>query len=84
MGKHEIRLRKQRLTSRGSDRFRNYGSILKQHEDEKRIKIIVKIFTYFLVIAMLILIFVVVARWEKSKDNASNTISTSQIFRPLG
>ena len=38
MGKHEIRLRKQRLTSRGSDRFRNYGSVLKQHEEEKKIK----------------------------------------------
>lgn len=84
MGKHEIRLRKQRLTSRGSDRFRNYGSILKQHEEEKRIKVIVKIFTYFLIIAILILIFVVVTRWEKSEYHTSHTISISQHFHPLG
>lgn len=71
MGKHEIRLRKQRITARGSDRFRNYGSVLKQHEEEKRVRIIVKLFTYFLIIAALILIFVVVARWEQNQEKTS-------------
>jgi hypothetical protein len=83
MGKHEIRLRKQRLTSRGSDRFRNYGSVLKQHEEEKRIKVIVKMFTYFLIIAVLILIFVVVSRWEQSQKNTSQIINNSEIIHPL-
>jgi hypothetical protein len=83
MGKHEIRLRKQRLTSRGSDRFRNYGSVLKQHEDGKRIKVLVKIFTYFLIIALLILIFVVVSRWEQSQEKTSQIISGAEIIHPL-
>lgn len=83
MGKHEIRLRKQRLTSRGSDRFRNYGSVLKQHEEEKRIKVIVKIFTYFLIIAVLILIFVVVSRWEQSQESTSQNISGTGIIHLL-
>ncbi len=83
MGKHEIRLRKQRLTSRGSDRFRNYGSVLKQHEEGKRIKVLVKIFTYFLIIAVLILIFVVVSRWEQSQEKSSQIISSTGIIHPL-
>ena len=78
MGKHEIRLRKQRLTSRSSDRYRNYGSVLKQHEEEKKIRVIVKIFTYFLIIAMLILIFFVVSRWEQSQEKTSQLISSTE------
>ncbi len=68
MGKHEIRLRKQRITARGSDRFRNYGSVLKQHEEEKKVRIIIKIFTYFLIIAVLVLIFIVITRWEQKQE----------------
>lgn len=82
MGKHEIRLRKQRLTSRGSDRFRNYGSVLKQHEEGKRIKVLIKIFTYFLIIAVLILIFIVVSRWEQSHEKTSHIISGSELSMP--
>ncbi len=77
MGKHEIRLRKQRFTTRGSERFRNYGSVLKQHEEEKRIKVIIKIFTYFLIIAALILIFAVVTRWEQNQDKTANNTSVT-------
>jgi hypothetical protein len=83
MGKHEIRIRKQRLTSHGSDRFRNYGSVLKQHEEGKKIKIIVKIFTYFLIIAVLILILVVVSRWEQNQEKSSQIISDTGIIHPL-
>lgn len=79
MGKHEIRLRKQRLTARGSERFRNYGSVLKQHEEEKRIKIIVKIFTFFLIIAAMIILFVVVTRWEQKQEKADKDPSTAAI-----
>ena len=71
MGKHEIRLRKQRITARGSDRFRNYGSVLKQHEENKRIKVIIKIFAYFLIITALILILIVVTRWEQRQEKTA-------------
>lgn len=80
MGKHEIRLRKQRITARGSDRFRNYGSVLKQHEEERRMKLIIRIFTFFLIIAALVIIFVVVARWEKKQDQHSEkTVAAKNI-----
>jgi hypothetical protein len=75
MGRHEIRLRRQRLTARGSDRFRNYGAILKQHEEEKKIKKIVKAFTFFLVILILIVLIVIVTRWER-KQTEKKIVST--------
>jgi hypothetical protein len=82
MGKHEIRLRKQRITARGSDRFRNYGSVLKQHEEEKKVRIIIKIFTYFLIIAVLVLIFIVVTRWEQKRTPEKTAIATITKNKP--
>jgi len=80
MGKHEIRLRKQRITARGSERFRNYGSVLKQHEEGRRIKLIVRIFTFFLIIAALILLFVVVTRWEQKQEKSAHKTSVTKII----
>ena len=74
MGKHDIRLRRQRLTARGADKFRNYGAVLKQHEDEKRIKKIMRAFSYFLIILGLIVLIVIITRWEKR--NASKKTSS--------
>jgi hypothetical protein len=65
MGKHEIRMRRQRMTARGAERFRNYDGILKRHEQEKRLKKIVRVFIFFLLIVVVILLIVVVNRWEK-------------------
>lgn len=65
MGKHEIRLRRQRMTARGSDRYRNYGAVLKQHGEARRMKMVTRIFTFVFLIIALIIIFIVVSRWEK-------------------
>lgn len=83
MGKHEIRLRRQRITARGSERFRNYGSVLKQHEEEKRIKVIIRIFTFFLIIAALILLFVVITRWEQKQENPTDKTSATKIIHHI-
>jgi hypothetical protein len=80
MGKHEIRIRRQRMSARGSERYRNYGSVLKQHDEGKRIKIIIRIFTFFMIIVALILIFVVVSRWEKKKTEPGK-VSSIKIVR---
>ncbi|CAN5464383.1 hypothetical protein BH10BAC4_BH10BAC4_07960 [soil metagenome] len=74
MSKHEIRLRRQKLTARGSDRFRNYGAVLERHEQEKKIKRIVKAFTYFLLIAILVLLLVIVVRIERRADKKPTTV----------
>ncbi len=65
MSKNEIRLRRQKLSSRGSDRFRNYGAVLQRHEDEMRLKKIIRVFTFFLVILIILVLLVIVIRVEK-------------------
>jgi cytochrome c-type biogenesis protein CcmH/NrfG len=58
-------MRRQRLTARGTERFRNYDAVLRQHEQEKRMKKIVRVFTFFVLIAGIIVLYVMVNRWEK-------------------
>jgi uncharacterized membrane protein len=83
MGKHEIRLRRQRLGSRGTDRYRNYGAVLKQHEEMKRMKVITRIFTFFLIIAALVIIFITISRWEKKNQDKTNPKTvTTKITNP--
>ncbi len=65
MGKHEIRLRRQRMTASGADRYRNYGAVLQRHEQEQRMKKIFKFFTYFLIALVVVLLIVFLNRWEK-------------------
>lgn len=65
MGKHEILLRRQRVTARASDRFRNFNTIVKRHEQDQRVKKIVRIFVFFAIVLILILVFILVNRWEE-------------------
>ncbi len=65
MSKHEIRLRRQKFTGRGTERFRNYGAILQRHEEEKRLKKILRAFTYFLIILIVTILIVIVVRVER-------------------
>lgn len=58
-------MRRQRLTARGTDRFKNYGAVLKQHEEEKRMKKIIRVFTFFMLIVLVVVLIVMVNKWEK-------------------
>lgn len=72
-------MRRQRLTARGSERYKNYGSVLQQHEKEQRMKKIVKVFAFFLVIAIAVLLYMIVQRWEEKKIKKEKTsYSTEQ------
>jgi len=77
MGKHEIRMRRQRLTARGTERFRNYGDVLKQHEQDKRMKKIVRVFIYFLAILVVIILIVMVQRWEKRERGKGKKVEVA-------
>ena len=79
MGKHEIRLRRQRMTARGSERFRNYGAVLKQYGVEKRMKIITRIFTFIFLILALVLVFIVVSRWEEKRIAPEKKTSQTEV-----
>lgn len=69
MGKHEIRMRRQRLTARGTERFRNYDAVLKQHEQEQKMKKIVRVFVFFLLIIVVVILITFVQRWEKRQGD---------------
>lgn len=79
MGRHEIRMRRQRTTARGSERYRNYNAVLKQHEADMKIKKIMKVFVYFLIIAIVTILLVMVMRWEKRQENRPSK-STSSFY----
>lgn len=65
MSKHEIRLRRQRMTGRGSDRFRNYGAVLERHERDMRLKKVIKAFLFFLAAAFLVMLIVYIGRIQR-------------------
>ena len=67
MGRNEIRLRRQKMSSGRIAQHRNYSDIMERHERDIRIRRVVKTFIYFLIIAALLIVFVVVRRWEQKK-----------------
>lgn len=82
MGRNEIRLRRNRLTGKGSDRYRNYGAVLQQHEKEMRIKKMLKVFTFFLVLLIvLVLIFIIDRVGEKA---SRKTVSQTGMNQQMG
>ena len=46
---------------------RNYGELMERHERDIRLRRIVKTFIYFLIIVALLIMFVIVRRWEEKK-----------------
>jgi ABC-type phosphate transport system permease subunit len=79
MGKNEIRLRRARLSGKGSERFRNYGAVLHQHEKEVRLKKIIKVFTFFLIILILIALIFIVNQLEE-KATKKKTSFNEKLF----
>jgi hypothetical protein len=65
MGRNEIRLRRQRMSSGKIAQHRNYSELMRQHEHDVKFKRIFKVFVYFLITLALIVLLVIVFRWEK-------------------
>lgn len=81
MGRNEIRLRRQRMTARGIERFRNYNSVLKRHEENQRIKKVVRVFGFFVVILIVIMIIIFLSRWEQRAQSERNMNKTEEIIQ---
>jgi uncharacterized protein (DUF4213/DUF364 family) len=47
---------------------RNYGDIMARHERDQKIKRIARIFTYFVIILVIILLFYAVRIWERKQS----------------
>jgi pilus assembly protein TadC len=68
MGRNEIRLRRQRMSSGRIAQHRNYGDIMARHERDIKLRRISRIFIYFIIIAVLIVLFMFVRRWTKDTE----------------
>ncbi len=86
MGKNEIRLRRQMLASDDIGRFRNYPALMRQHERVRRLKRNVRIFSYSMLVTLVVLIFLIIIsfmmfRWEKKRELRNKEhIQTSEIL----
>jgi uncharacterized membrane protein YvbJ len=79
MGRNEIRLRRHRMTARGVERYRNYNAILQRHEENRRIKKIVRVFGLFVVILIVIMLILFLSRFEnKGQVKNINTINQNE------
>src|SRR5258708_18590753 len=77
MGKNEIKLRRQILSTEDIGRYRNYQSLLRRHERAKRVKRNVRIFTYSMLVTLVVILFLVVisyfmVQWRKKQDMKTN------------
>lgn len=77
MSKHDIRLRRQKFTARGPDRFRNYGAVLQRHEKEMKIRKIIRVFTFLFVIMIIIMLIMIIRQVEQKVENKKSTSSLS-------
>lgn len=73
MGRNEIRLRRQLISSGRIARHRNYSELMRQHDKEVRLKRVLRVFTYFLIILFLLILLLIVIRWESKQESDSTS-----------
>jgi hypothetical protein len=77
MGRNEIRLRRNIMSSGRIAQHRNYGEVMARHEKEVRIKRIRRVFMYFLIILFMIVVFMIFRQVQRSqgKPDTKGTVS---------
>jgi hypothetical protein len=80
MGRNEIRLRRQKISSGRIAQHRNYGELMAIHERDKKIKRVTRVFVYFLIVAVMLFFFFMVRRWEIKKNDKTPKAMTTQIL----
>jgi hypothetical protein len=78
MGRNEIRLRRQLLSTGKIARHRNYSELMKQHDRDAKMKRIFKVFMYFLIILFITIVLIIVIRWE-AKHSSKPTKSQTEL-----
>jgi len=61
---------------------RNYGEVMARHERDQKMKRVVRVFIYFLIIALLLILFFMVKNWEGKGANTSKPATTLQVTTP--
>lgn len=78
MGRNEIRLRRQKMSSGRIAQHRNYADVMARHERDIKLKRVVRAFVYFLVIAFLLILFFFFKRWE-ARESAGRPVAYTRI-----
>lgn len=81
MGKNEIRLRRQMMSTGRIARHRNYTELMRQHDRDVKLKRVFRVFIYFLVALFLVIILIIVIRWEKRSIEKSTNASVEWITK---
>ena len=62
-------------------RHRNYTELMRQHDRDVRLKRVLRVFIYFLVALFLVIILIIVIRWEKRSIEKSTNASVEWIIK---
>jgi preprotein translocase subunit SecG len=81
MGKNEIRLRRQMMSTGRIARHRNYTELMRQHDRDVKLKRVLRVFIYFLVVLFLVIILIIVLRWEKRATQKNTQASTEWVIK---
>lgn len=71
MGRNEIRLRRERMSAGRIARHRNYSELMRIYDRDMRLKRVLRAFTYFLIILFLLVILLIIWRWEERQKASS-------------
>lgn len=55
-------------------RHRNYGEIMARHERDVKVKRVIRVFVYFLIIAIIVLLYFIVTRVEKKSTEKKTAL----------
>ena len=75
MGRNEIRLRRQSVSSGRIAQHRNYGELMARHEKEVRLKRIIRLFMYFLIIAFIVILYFIVRRISEKQEPVKKSVA---------
>jgi hypothetical protein len=78
MGRNEIRLRRNTMSSGRIARHRNYSELMRQHDRESKLKRIFRVFIYFLIVLFFLIILLMVIRWEGKRIEKVSEIAIEQ------
>lgn len=81
MGRNEIRLRRQKMSSGRIAQHRNYSQLMERHERDVRIRRITRTVIYFLIVLFLFILFLIVKRWENNRENVGKTSALNTEIR---
>ena len=67
MGRNEIKLRRQSMSSRRISKHRNFDKLMARHEKDIRLKWVFQLIMYFVVVVIMLVLFIVVKRLKEKQ-----------------